>query len=102
METLPWWKLVVKPGVRRLGMVRGRQMLKDRRSELNLLLIRQAYLNKKVRLGSVNKLGELKTVHGLIQQWYEKECDKVKNQSRATEFQEAEKVTIYHPKIHKK
>ena len=49
METLPWWELVVKPGVRKLGMVRARQMLKASRAELNLLLVRQAYLNKKVK-----------------------------------------------------
>ena len=66
MDTLPWWELVVKPGVRRLG----RQMLKDSRAELNLVLIRQAYLNKKVRLDMTSKLTELKTVHSLIQKWY--------------------------------
>ena len=98
MDTLPWWELVVKPGVRRLGMVRGRQMLKDSRAELNLLLIRQAYLNKKVRLGMTSKLTELKSVHSLIQKWYEKECSKVKNESRAREFQES----IYHHELHKK
>ena len=102
MDTLPWWELVVKPGVRKLGMLRGRQMLKDSRAELNLLLVRQAYLNMKVKLGNTNKLGELHTVHRLIQTWYENECEKVKNQSRATEFQESEKVTIYHHEIHKK
>ena len=51
METLPWWEFVVKPGVRKLGSLRGRQRLKDSRAELNLLLVRQAYINKKVNLG---------------------------------------------------
>ena len=87
METLPCWELVVKPGVRNLGMLRGRQMLKDSRAELNLLQVRQAYLNKKVTLGFISNLGELKTVHRLIQQWYENEWEKVNNQSRATAFQ---------------
>ena len=82
MDTLPWWELVVKPGVRKLGMLRGRQMLKDSRAELNLRLVRQAYLNMKVKLGNTSKLGELHTVHRLIKTWYEKECEKVKNQSR--------------------
>ena len=45
---------------------------------------------------------ELRTVHGLIQQWYQHQSEKIKNQSRATEFQESEKVTIYHHEIHKK
>ena len=102
MDTLAWWELVVKPGIRKLGMVRGRQLLKDSRAELNLLLVRQAYLNKKVRLGMISKLRELRSVHSLIQRWYERECEKVKNESRATEYQDSEKVTIYHHEIHKK
>ena len=47
-------------------------------------------------------LGDLKTIHNLIRNWYEKECSKIKDQSRATEFQQSEKVTIYHHEIHKR
>jgi hypothetical protein len=47
-------------------------------------------------------LGELKAVHQQIQLWYQKSCDKIKEQSRATEFQTNEKVTIYHHEVHKK
>ena len=102
MDTLHWWEVVVKPGIRKLGMVRGKQISKDCRAELNLLLIRQAYLNRKVKQGQTNNLQELTTVHGLMQSWYQKECEKVKVQSRASEFQDSEKVTMYHHKIHKK
>jgi hypothetical protein len=31
MNTLLWWEAVVKPGIRKLGMLRGRQMSKDKR-----------------------------------------------------------------------
>ena len=102
MDSLLWWEVVVKPGIRRLGMVRGKQMAKDSRAELNLLLVRQAYLNKKVKGGQTDKLVELRNVHVLIQQWYQQQSEKIKNQSRASEFQESEKVTIYHHEIHKK
>ena len=102
MDTLLWWEVVVKPGIRKLGMQRGRQMGKDSRGELNLLLVRQAYLNKKVKLGNTEMLVELANVHSLIQGWYAKQCEKVKIQSRKAEFQESEKVTIYHHEIHKK
>ena len=102
METLDWWELVVKPGVQQLGKLRGKQIKKDRHSALNLLLVRQAYINKKIKLGQSELLGELKTIHGLIQNWYEIECCKIKDQSRVEEFQQSEKVTIYHHEIHKK
>ena len=88
--------------IRNLGKLRGKQMSKDSRAELNLLLVRQAYLNKKVKQGRTESLVELNTIHGRIQGWYENHCEKVKIQSRATEFQDSEKVTIYHHKIHKK
>ena len=94
MDTLLWWEVEVKPGIRKLGMLRGKQMSKDSRAELNLLLIRQAYLNKKVKQGHTEHLVELNVVHSLIQRWYQNECEKVKVQSRASEFQDSEKVTM--------
>ena len=102
MDTLQWWEVVVKPGIRKLAMLRGKQMNKDSKEELNLLLVRQAYINKKVKLGDLSKFGEVQTIHHQIQAWYKKTCDKVKDQSRATEFQRSEKVTIYHHEIHQK
>ena len=77
-------------------------MTKDKKGQLNLLLVRQAYLNRKVKMGHLYSLGELKTVHYEIELWYQKSCEKVKEQSRAVEFQSNEKVTIYHHEIHKK
>ena len=67
METLEWWEVIVKPGVKRLAMLRGKQMTKISKEELNLLLVRQAYLNKKVKNGQHDRLGELRTVHSEIQ-----------------------------------
>ena len=89
MNTLLWWEVVVKPGIKKLGVQRGKQMSKDSRAELNLFLVRQAYLNKKVKLGQTDLLVQLNNVHYLIQGWYEKQCEKIKIQSRKTEFQES-------------
>ena len=58
MDTLLWWEVVVKPGIRKLAMVRGKELNRDRKESLNLLLVRQAYLNKKVKLGNLDKLGQ--------------------------------------------
>ena len=59
-------------------------------------------MNKKGRIGQKQRLGELKTIHQLIHLWYEKEGKKIKDEARVQEFQESEKVTIYHHEIHKK
>ena len=83
-------------------MMRGKQISKDSRGELNLLLIRQAYHNKKVKKGHAGHLLELNNVHALIQGWYQNQSEKVKVKSRAQEFQDSEKVTVYHHEIHKK
>jgi hypothetical protein len=68
-----WWEVVVKPGIRKLGMQRGKQISKDSRDELNIFLSRQDYLNRKVKMGQSELLVELKNVHNLIQGWYEKQ-----------------------------
>ena len=102
MDTLVWWEVIVKPGIRKLARVREKEMRKDSRGKLNLLLLRQAYLNKKVRHGETRFLAELSTIHSLIREWYEEQCEKIKTQSRKNEFQNSEKVTIYHHEIHKK
>ena len=102
MDTMVWWEVVVKPGIRVLAKQRGKQMRKESRAQLNLLLLRQAYLNKKVKEGETRFLVELASIHNLIHRWYENRCEKVKIQSRKAEYQDSEKVTIYHHEIHKK
>ena len=102
LDTLQWWEVIVKPGIKKLALSRAKELSKDKKEELNLLLVRQAYLNKKVNLGHLQKLGELQTVHQNIQLRYQRACSKVKDQSRVNEFQLNEKVTIYHHEIHRK
>ena len=77
---MDWWEVI--------------EIAKERKGELSLLLVRQAYLNKKVKLGHLQKLGDLRSVHHQIQQWYQRACEKIKDQYRALEFQSSEKVTI--------
>ena len=59
-------------------------------------------MKEKVKMGHLDRLGELKTVHNQIQQWYQEASNKIKDLSRAAEFQKSEKVTIYHHEVHKK
>ena len=99
---LQWWELLVKPGVLKLGLVRSKEINRERREALNLLILRQLYLTRKLRLGESGHLAELKTVHLLIEQWYSKESEKVQHQSRVKEFQESEQTSIYHHELHKK
>ena len=82
-------------------------MNKEKREELNFLLIHQAYLLKKIQLSQNpaywgERLATLMTVQSEIQAWYKKQSDKIKHQSRVSEFQESEKTRIYHHEIHKK
>ena len=43
------WELIVKPGVKKIAMDRSKEINKDKRGVLNLLLLRQAYLIKKIQ-----------------------------------------------------
>ena len=49
LDILTWWELVVKPGIRRLAMERSREINYEKRGELNMLFIRQAYTVKKLK-----------------------------------------------------
>ena len=102
MDTLFWWEKMVKPGIKKIGIQRSKEINKERREELNLFLLRQMYLVKKLQQGQRDKLGELKTVNLLIEKWYLKESEKVQHQSSTIEYQESEKSSIYHHELHKK
>ena len=102
LEVLPWWELLVKPGVKRLAQSRAREMNKEKKEELNLLRLRQGYLGRKLSLGENWRLGELKAVHANIESWYERESNKIKFQSQVQEHQKDEKTRIYHHELHRK
>ena len=40
LPVMSWWEIIVKPGVRKIAMKRSKEMNKERRGELNLLLLR--------------------------------------------------------------
>ena len=63
------------------------------------MLLRQGYLTKKIQNGKIDKLAELKAIHLLVTQWYDKSCEKVKHQSRVEEITQSEKVRIYHHEL---
>ena len=100
--TLYWWEKLVKPGIRKIAMQRSKEINLARREALNLLMLRQIYLTRKITvLGLTDQLGELQAVHLLIDRWYNKESEKVQHQARVDEFQENEKSSIYHHELHK-
>ena len=102
LDTLVCWEKVVKPGIRKLGMKRSKELNQEKREYLNLLLLRQSYLSRQVHQGMQHYLAQLKSVHLLIEQWYRRESEKIQHQSRAREFQSNEKTTIYHHELHKR
>ena len=102
VEVLIWWEKLVNPGIRQLATVRGREIKRERRCYLNLLLVRQAYLTKKMQLGHLYRLSELKHVQLLIEKWYDQECEKIALQSKSDEIQQSEKIRIYHHELHQK
>ena len=93
---------MVKPGIRHLAKVRSKELKKQRRSVLNLLCVRQAYLGSKVRCGDLSTLSQLAEVNLRICKWYEEESQRVILLSRAEDINSNEKVRIYHHALHRK
>jgi hypothetical protein len=100
VDVLVWWELLLKPGMRKLLIECGKEIKQERLGFLNLLQLRQSYLVRKIQMGSLEKLGELKEVQNNIQLWHSQECEKVKLQSRSEEHISSEKVCIYHHAKH--
>ena len=58
-------------------------------------------MKKIQRNGSSNGLlSKLKTVQRNIEEWYQKDCEKIKLQAKLREMSEPERVRIYHHEIH--
>ena len=76
LDFLTWWELVVKPGIKRLAIHRGKEINRGKRGELNLLLLQQSYLARKLHFGDLRKLSELRCVQIQIETWYKKESEK--------------------------
>ena len=62
LNVIPWWEIIVKPGVKQLAIQRSKEINKTRRGEINLLFLRQSYLTKKLQQGDTGRLAELRGV----------------------------------------
>ena len=105
LDELTWWELVVKPGLRNIGVKRKRELRKEHRGKLNLLLIRQAYLVKKLEQSytrNIQVYTDLKQVQKKVNDWYSRESKKIQDQCRKDEFLSAETTRIYHHNLHRK
>ena len=102
VPVLTWWEVLVKPGIRGLAIQRSKELNRQRRSHLNLLMMRQCFLTKRVQSGGTEHLAGLREVQLRIVEWFESEVEKVKHQSRVDDIQTSEKVRIYHHELHKK
>ena len=56
LDILSWWEFVVKPGVKKLLIERGKEMNIEKSGHLNLLLLKQAYFVQKIQKGEKDKL----------------------------------------------
>ena len=92
----------MKPGLKKLLLERGKEITKAKRGELNLLLLQQSYLVRKIQSGYYNELGGLKTVQLEIENLYKNDCAKVKLQARAGKIDNNESVRIYHHELRRK
>ena len=102
LDIVTWWEVLVKPGIKKLAIQRSKELNRERKGELNLLLLRQAYLTRLLQFGHLNKLGELRAVQQEIMLWYEKESKKIILQSKVDDVSQSDNVSIYHHDIHRK
>ena len=52
LPVLTWWEIMVKPGIRKIAIERSKEINSNTKSVLNLLLLRQAYLTRKIKMSN--------------------------------------------------
>ena len=92
----------MKPNIKKLLIERGKEVSREKFGTLNMLLIKQAFLVKKVQEGMLHHLAQLRFIQGEIVRWHNQECEKVKMQARCEEIDAVENVRIYHHELHKR
>ena len=102
LDVVSWWEIIVKPGIKKILVERTKELKKERNGQLNLLMIKQAYLVNKLKSGNLVWLTDLKKVHAEIQMWYKIECDKIRILAKADEVSDHESIRIYHHELHAK
>ena len=102
LAVLPWWEIIVKPGIKRLAITRSKELKKQKRCRLNCLLMKQGFFTKELQHGRWECLVQLRQVQSEIQEWYDNESRKVILQARVEDVQQSEKVRIFHHEQHKK
>ena len=102
LETLLWWEIVVKPGIRKLAILRSKQINQEKRGKLNMLMLRQAYISRKIQGGMIDYYRDLLIVHLEIDQWFQAESEKVVLQARCDDIEQSEKIRIFHHDLHQK
>ena len=63
---LPWWEIIVKPGIKRLAINRSKELKKLKRSRLNCLLMKQGFFTREVQDGNMESLVSLRQVQSEI------------------------------------
>ena len=66
-------------------------MKKEKKGELNLLMLQQAYQSKKVLQGDLQALGKLKATQLKIVNWFENEAEKIKRFAQLEDIEKSEK-----------
>ena len=98
LDILKWWELVVKPGIRYIAKERSREINLQKRGNLDMLLIQQAYIVNQIKHSnpSFETLTQLYSVQSKIRKWYSDLSQKIQTQSRKDEFQQSEQTRFYH------
>ena len=45
LQVMQWWDILVKPEIKKLAIQRSNEINREKRGEINFLLLRQAYLS---------------------------------------------------------
>ena len=95
LPLLVWWDYL-KKDIRQVAKQVNRERAKEKRETLNYLMLAQSHLAKKVSTGNLDLLPKLKYIQLQINEFFDKQAEKIKLHAKAQDMEESEKVRIYH------
>ena len=90
-----WWD-ELKRDIRRAAKEFKKAKAREKKANLTFLMLAQVHLSRKASNGDLTLLPKLKAIQLQINEWFDKQAEKVKLHARLQDIQESEKIRIYH------
>lgn len=85
---IKWWEAMIKPGIKKIAILKTKEHNISRYGKLNMLFMKQAYFNSLVHNRDVNAKIQLQLINLELNTWFTKEAKSILRQINMQEIDE--------------